>query len=116
MGLSLIHIYGCLPAVCNRCAGGKPDYGYFICAGRPDNPAEIGAAKMEKKDRIKKDISRESYLQTVIRRFKQHHLATVSLVTVSYTHLDVYKRQKVHSAELREKDAARQLRRAKAPD
>ena len=35
---------------------------------------------MEKKDRIKKDISRESYLQTVIRRFKQHHLATVSLV------------------------------------
>lgn len=29
---------------------------------------------MEKKDRIKKDISRESYLQTVIRRFKQHHL------------------------------------------
>ena len=34
---------------------------------------------MEKKDRIKKDISRESYLQTVIRRFKQHHLATVSL-------------------------------------
>ena len=76
-------IMGCLPAVCNRCAGGKPDYGYFICAGRPDNPAEIGAAKMEKKDRIKKDISRESYLQTVIRRFKQHHLATVSLVILA---------------------------------
>ena len=70
-------------AVCNRCAGGKPDYGYFIRTGRPDNPAEIGAAKMEKKDRIKKDISRESYLQTVIRRFKQHHLATVSLVILA---------------------------------
>ena len=38
---------------------------------------------MEKKDRIKKDISRESYLQTVIRRFKQHHLATVSLVILA---------------------------------
>ena len=38
---------------------------------------------MEKKDRIKKDISRESYLQTVIRRFKQHHLATVSLVVLA---------------------------------
>ena len=38
---------------------------------------------MEKKDRIKKDILRESYLQTVIRRFKQHHLATVSLVILA---------------------------------
>ena len=38
---------------------------------------------MEKKDRIKEDISRESYLQTVIRRFKQHHLATVSLVVLA---------------------------------
>lgn len=38
---------------------------------------------MEKKDRIKKDISRESYLQTVIRRFKQHHLAAVSLVILA---------------------------------
>ena len=38
---------------------------------------------MEKKDRIKKDISRESYLQTVISRFKQHHLATVSLVILA---------------------------------
>ena len=32
---------------------------------------------------LKKDISRESYLQTVIRRFKQHHLATVSLVVLA---------------------------------
>lgn len=79
----IIRLLWVSPAVCNRCAGGKPDYGYFICAGRPDNPAEIGAAKMEKKDRIKKDISRESYLQTVIRRFKQHHLATVSLVILA---------------------------------
>ena len=34
-----------------------------------------------------KDITRESYLQTVFRRFRRHHLAAVSLVTVSYTHL-----------------------------
>ena len=34
---------------------------------------------MEKKDRIKKDISRESYLQTVIRRFKQHHLSLIHI-------------------------------------
>ena len=66
-----------MSAITNR------DYPVIICAGRPDNPAEIGAAKMEKKDRIKKDISRESYLQTVIRRFKQHHLATVSLVILA---------------------------------
>ena len=32
---------------------------------------------------MEKDISRESYLQTVIRRFKQHHLATVSLVILA---------------------------------
>ncbi|MDE6738090.1 MAG: ABC transporter permease, partial [Lachnospiraceae bacterium] len=33
-------------------------------------------------DRPQKDISDESYWQTVFRRFKRHHLATVSLVVL----------------------------------
>lgn len=35
--------------------------------------------KIQKEHKIT-DISRESYLQTVMRRFRKHHLAAVSLV------------------------------------
>lgn len=51
--------------------------------GRPDNPAEIGAAEVGEKRSYQKRYFKRSYLQTVIRRFKQHHLATVSLVILA---------------------------------
>ena len=41
--------YGCLPAVCNRCAGGKLITEYLYALADPTIQAEIGAAKMEKK-------------------------------------------------------------------
>ena len=36
----------------------------------------------QKKDTVKKDITNESYLQTVFRRFRRHRLAMVSLVVL----------------------------------
>lgn len=38
--------------------------------------------KERKTEKKKKDIASESYLQTVFRRFKRHHLAMISLVVV----------------------------------
>lgn len=59
----------------------------FYGEGTAAIPAEAGIRrKFGKNDGgrgPKSDISSESYLQTVIRRFKRHHLAAVSLIVLA---------------------------------
>ena len=106
--LSLIHIFPSAPFACVRWITRKCDrQGSFKAGGEhrysagPANASREVAVAMGAFDVTVVGLMWQHLLEQIYERIRPASLNSTGLMSVSYTHLDVYKRQVIHTSKIR---------------